>query len=135
MKKMFLMYPLLLMLATAPAGCSWIYGDDPAENYWEEAEKDSGTSPGNSGKIQEKIEELSKGVEDSKTKVTILEDEVGDIQKRIEKEKGEIDGLRSKMKGYDSGGAPSSEEKKEMERQIRILENDVKWLKWIQKNY
>jgi len=135
MKKMFLILPLLTFLSMGPLGCGLFHKDDPDENYWEEAESAPAPSSRPSKETQEKIDELSKTVEDSEAKVTILRDEVDDIQNRIKKEKDELEKLHSQIRDDASGGGGSSEQRKELERQIKILENDVKWLKWIQKNY
>ena len=134
MKKMFLILPLLIFLSVGSMGCGLFHKDDPDENFWEEAESAPAPSSRPSKETQEKIDELSKTVEDSEAKVTILKDEVEDIQNRIKKEKDELGKLQSQI-GNNASGGGSSEQRKELERQIKILENDVKWLKWIQKNY
>lgn len=134
MKKVFLFFPLLILLAAGSTGCG-LFHDDSEEDYWEEAESAPANTYGESAEMQEKIEELAQTVDDSEAKVTILKDEVEDIQHRIDREKEEIGELKSQIRNYESGGGESSTEKKDLERQIKILENDVKWLKWIQKNY
>lgn len=137
-RKSLLLFPIFLFLVLGAMGCgTWFQNDNSEENFWEDEVKGQGkgVSSSEAGDMKTKMEEMAKEINDSEAKISILEGEVGDVSSRVQKEKDSLQGIKKSLGKFQSGGGGSAEDANELRRQIKILENDVEWLKWIKKNY
>ncbi|MBI5186108.1 MAG: hypothetical protein HZA01_10345 [Nitrospinae bacterium] len=133
----FLVFYSLLVIFFGPIGCSWFH-DDSDERFWEETAKTNegkGASTAEINAMKAKVEKVSKLINDAEAKVSILEDGASDVGSKIKQEKEYLQNVQKLLNQQQPGGGSPAEEANELRRQIRILENDVEWLKWIQKNF
>ncbi len=132
MKRRWIIFSLLtLFLLGAASGCTSILYDDYDEEYWEGEDIEGvETSSKEVEEMKEKVREVSKAVKKSETNLVILADDMDDIQYRMTEEKKSFRALWEKSEQYRPSEKSASPEKiRALRKQIKVLENDVEWLK------
>ena len=127
-----MMLSVTLLILFVSAGCGSLFYGEEEDVYWED-EPQPAVSTKEIEEVKQKIDELSRKFDGTETKITVLEDDVDDINSRLQREEESLNELNRTLGQIKSGEKSSSpEEINELERDIRIMENDIKWLKTIQ---